>query len=371
MPKKCNRCGAVNSDNNPFCTNCGARFVESISNFKKSTDEINNFEKKPQDDSEEKITYEKESKIRQEINEQSNYYEPSYPPEESNKKKPMIAIITILIVLILVAATFIVIFNQDKGNEIDEYINSIKSKIEGGPTVSMQSLACGNFQSIPQEGSLAKYYLYNQGEKVGEAYEVNTGETNYNGINCYKMLGRSNIDMTYQSTEIAFVMDYTYYIKTDNNIPIYMEMDYDYSQPQDMKASSEISWDENTGEIKMTMPNSNQEMIMDFPQEYWGIIDSVNDLYVGYSNEFEYTMTISGSTNDVNMDISINEQEDVTVPSGTFENCYVIEITQSYSYSTISSQKIWISEDGFVPKVELNSSGMDITQELEGYYTTN
>ena len=152
-------------------------------------------------------------------------------------------------------------------------------------------------------------------------------------------------------------------------------IDYDLSGSQGGKMSSTISWNQNTGEIKMTIPVSSQEITLNFPTEYWGLLSSVDDLYVGYSKEFDYTMTNEGTTTGISMNISVTSQTDVTVLAGTFEDCYVLECAQIESNSYSSNQpsvfmKVWISEDGVVPKVESTVLGMYITQELEGYYTT-
>jgi len=217
--------------------------------------------------------------------------------------------------------------------------------------------------------------MYYNGEKIGETVEANAGVTTYNGINCYKILGRSDIEMSVMGTTTSFTIDYTYYINENTNLPVYMNIDYDLSESQGGKMSSTISWNQNTGEIKMTIPVSSQEITLNFPTEYWGLLSSVDDLYVGYSKEFDYTMTNEGTTTGISMNISVTSQTDVTVLAGTFEDCYVLEFAQIESNSYSSNQpsvfmKVWISEDGVVPKVESTVLGMYITQELEGYYTT-
>ena len=118
-----------------------------------------------------------------------------------------------------------------------------------------------------------------------------------------------------------------------------------------------------------------------FPTEYWGLVSSVDDLYVGYNEEIEYTISSSDFDEDVemNMQISVTGKEDITVPSGTFENCYILEVEQTQSdYSSYGSfeatTKIWITEDGEFPQSEISMSTsgipIDITSKLEGYYST-
>jgi hypothetical protein len=297
------------------------------------------------------------------------------PEKKSKKNKMIIAALAIAIAAAVIGAAVFVIFTGEnkEESELDQLLNSHTSKIEGGPTVNMQSLGSGNFQSIPDENCIAKYYLYYQGEKVGEIAEANTGKTTYNGINCHRIIGRSTTSLNYMEYEIAFTMDYTYYINANNNIPVYMKADYAYSKPQKIEASSTISWNQNTGEIKTTIPITNKEITMVFPTEYWGMIDSLDDLYVGYSNTVYYTMQSEGIDTDMKMTISVTDQEDVTVPAGTFEDCYVIQFVQSEKnsyFGQTASIKIWISPEGVVPKANTNTGGLDLTQKLEGYYTT-
>ena len=381
MFKRCPKCGIQNNENVPFCTNCGAKFEEKISDFKQptETEKIDAFEQQSSDVYKESAYFEAPKPV-ESMPEYQPYGQPSpYIPEKQSKKtKPIIAIVAIAIAAIVVATAFFVLFTGEKDeekSELDRLLDSITGKIEGGPTVSLQSLGSGNFQSIPADGCIAKYYMYYNGEKIGETVEANAGVTTYNGINCYKILGRSDITLTFMETTTSFTIDYTYYINENTNLPVYMNIDYDLSESQGGKMSSTISWNQNTGEIKMTIPVSAQEITLNFPTEYWGLLSSVDDLYVGYSKEFDYTMTNEGTTTGISMNISVTSQTDVTVLAGTFEDCYVLEFVQIESNSYSSNQpsvfmKVWISEDGVVPKVESTVLGMYITQELEGYYTT-
>jgi len=381
MFKLCPKCGIKNKEDSPFCTNCGAKFEEKIKDLKQSpeTEKIDTFEQQSS-----------------EINKESPYFEapkpvesmPEYQPygqtsthiteKQSKKKRTIIAVVSIAIAAIIIATAFFILFIGEKNgekNELDQLLDSIKNKIEGGPTVSLQSLGSGNFQSIPADGCIAKYYMYYNGEKIGETVAANAGITTYNGINCYKILGRSDLTLTIMETTTSFTIDYTYYINKNTNIPVYMNMDYTSPESQGGKMSSTISWNQNTGEIKMTIPLSAQEITLNFPTEYWGELLSVDDLYIGYSKEFDYTMTNEGITSDISMNVSITNKTNVTVPAGTFENCNLLEFAQIesnyYSYNQPSVfMKVWISEDGVVPKVESTVLNMYISQELEGYYST-
>ena len=381
MFKRCPKCGIQNNENVSFCTNCGAKFEEKVSDFKQptETEKIDAFEQQSSGIYKESAYFEAPKPV-ESMPEYQPYGQPSpYIAEKQAKKtKPIIAIVAIAIAAIVVATAFFVLFTGEKDeekSELDRLLDSITGKIKGGPTVSLQSLGSGNFQSIPADGCIAKYYMYYNGEKIGETVEANAGVTTYNGINCYKILGRSDIEMSVMGTTTAFTIDYAYYINENTNIPVYMDIDYDLSGSQGGKMSSTISWNQNTGEIKMTIPVSAQEITLNFPTEYWGLLSSVDDLYVGYSKEFDYTMTNEGTTTGISMNISVTSQTDVTVLAETFEDCYVLEFAQIESNYYSSNQpsvfmKVWISEDGVVPKVESTVLGMYITQELEGYYTT-
>ena len=376
MLKKCSKCGAANDFDAPFCTNCGARFFKNISDFKKNDNNTSNFEKQPSNLTLQNNSYNDNNPNNQKRNYIENNYQNFKQDKKTSKKKPIVIVLSVIIVIMIVVIAFFVFLPGDKekkDNNLDMILDSITGEIDGGPSVSMQSLGSGNFQSIPDEDCVAKYYIYYKGEKVGEAVEANSGTTKYKGYNCYKILGRSDSDITYEGHDIEFTIDYTYYVRVDNNIPVYMSMNYIYTKPSNTKASSSISWDQNTGEIKMALPGNNN-IIMNFPTEYWGMLSSIDDLYVGYSNNIQYSLTQGGSDTEIEMNIEVEKQEDVTVPAGTFENCYLIEFSQNEANSLFGNPdvflKIWISEEGFSPKVITKSSGLELTQELEGYYTT-
>ena len=82
-----------------------------------------------------------------------------------------------------------------------------------------------------------------------------------------------------------------------------------------------------------------------------------------------------GEDSDVSLTFTVTDKEDVSVPAGTFQGCYVINIDQDFTDTNTDqvsefNMKIWISENGIVPKSETTTSGFDMTQKLEGYYTS-
>ncbi len=354
MPKNCLKCGATNDENSMFCINCGNKFETAIPESQNPTT--------------------------------------TYPGKTKNKKKMITATIAIVIAIALISVGFFVLFigeKQTEKDELDYLLENITGKIEGGPTVSLQSMAGGNFQAVPAEGCIAKYYVYYDGEKIGESVQANAGKTTYGGISCYKILGRTDIEMSIMGFQMAFVMDYTYYVNEDNNLPVAMNLEYEYTKPAQIKGlsmSSQFNWDQSTGEITMSMGNplggGDISLTMMLPEEYWGLLNTYDSLYAGYSKEINYSMLYLGETVYITMTVDVTGMEDITVIAGTFEDCYVIEMEQEILSGSTSApvntyMKFWISKDGVTPKAETSaeSLGYGITdfsmiQELEGYYTT-
>lgn len=349
MGKNCQNCGIANADDNIFCINCGEKLSPGSTEVKSITEPI----------------AEPYASV------------PPLPPSEiKSKKKPMIIAVTIIVAILLVTATFFLFFYKENiTSKVNTFFETAQ-KVSGGPAVSLQSLASGNVNSAPASGHGAKYYMYLDGKKIGESKEINDGETTYNGINCYKILGTSNLELTVTNTLIEATVEYASYVNKNDKTPIHMDFTYKYTKPQTIEMPMLIDFDRNAGTITTSI--SNQNMILNMPKEYWGMISSVNDLYVGFSKDFDCTMTAQGNNINVNYNITVLRQEDVTVLAGTFEDCYLVEFKVTYGSFTMSSSnmnmKIWISQDGVMPKAEITSgiitgsSSSKITQELEGYY---
>jgi uncharacterized membrane protein YvbJ len=114
MPKNCLKCGAYNEENSMFCSNCGNKLETTTL------------------DTQNKVTI--------------------YPEKTKNKKKMIIATVSIVIAISLITMGFLILFmgeEQTEKDELDYLIENITGKIEGGPTVSLQSMAGGNFQTVP------------------------------------------------------------------------------------------------------------------------------------------------------------------------------------------------------------------------------
>ena len=361
----CPNCGKANDDDSLYCVNCKSEFRKIENQQIKQTNNSTNFNQLSE-----------------------SYYNPSIN-NQKNKKKKLMIIASIAISIILISAGFYIFFinPNDEQSEIELMINNIGSKIDGAPTASLQSLASGNLPTIPDENCLAKYYLYDDSEKIGEIIEGNVGIETYNGINCYKILGRSTVASEFGGQDVDFQMDYTFYCEVDTYLPVYMSIVYDYTKPEILKEAEftvKINWDQNSGEIN-TVTNllgqtSTTTSIV--PTDYWGMVSDASDLYTGYNAEVNYEISTSeiDSNIDMKMQINIVDIEDVNVPSGTFENCYVLEIEQSQSglfrYNGLdSTTKIWITEDSKYPQAQFTMSAggipIDMTSKLEGYYNIN
>lgn len=105
-----------------------------------------------------------------------------------------------------------------------------------------------------------------------------------------------------------------------------------------------------------------REMTFLLPPERWGGID------VGYSEQFTYTIHLGGIP-EVTVEMIAIEKEDVVVPSGTYENCFVVNGTQPEMDLEIT---LWVTEQGIVPQAEITMAvrGVDpltLTMKLEHY----
>jgi hypothetical protein len=104
------------------------------------------------------------------------------------------------------------------------------------------------------------------------------------------------------------------------------------------------------------------EMTLLLPPEHWGAID------VGYSEQFTYTVPYSGLA-ELSVEMTVVRKEDVAIPSGTYENCFVVNGTQPEIGLEMT---LWVTEQGVVPQAEITMAvrGVDhltLTIKLERY----
>jgi hypothetical protein len=105
-----------------------------------------------------------------------------------------------------------------------------------------------------------------------------------------------------------------------------------------------------------------KEMTLLLPPERWGSID------VGYSEQFTSMLPLD-NVPEVTVEMTAIEKEDVVVPSGTYENCFVVNGTQP---EMDLEMKLWVTEQGVVPQAEITMAvrGVDhltLTMKLEHY----
>jgi len=353
MVKFCPKCGTQNFENGIFCSSCGYRFESKITQTPQPQQTHNN-------------------QLQQNPSEQYQQYNQYYPPVQSKPRnmKPILAIIAVAIAAIVITASVFLVFTGNNSNSNTSNVQKIP--VSGGPRVNMQSLASGSTQTVPEEGCTATYYCYYNGNKIGEITESCTGEMTYNGKNCLKGIGAGELQLEIMGSSVSTTYEYIVYYEKDTLAMVYMTSTYSYTEPYPITMTVTTDYDESSSQIITTTTYLGQtsSSVTTVPSNYWELDDElVNNLYVGYSTEVSYTVDVDGYESDVTMAISITGIEDVTVPQGTFEGCYVIEIDAG---SSLISIKIWMNENGIVPKLTTSMLSLsDITLELHEYYTTS
>ena len=224
-------------------------------------------------------------------------------------------------------------------------------------------------------------------------------------------------------------MNYYYYVDAEDNSPVYLSLDYAfdisefsysssyYDDLNTMKMTLEMNWDKDDNKVLTTISMISDMMDMkadigiEFSEEYWDLNTDIDDLYVGFSKKFSFDSTIDFNNIEITSDddyyddlynddslyddleqktttdveIKVTGKEDITVPIGRYENCYILQIKQTQKSESIyetsittstseSTTKIWIDENGVMPQAEqsidttgFGSSSMKLTQKLESY----
>ena len=372
MVKFCSSCGIKSYNHESFCMHCGSEFEGNLPSSMPMQPQV------------------------QPEQTQQQYTPPSsYPDLHSSSKsgKPMMVIIAIIVAAMIAVAGVAAIFTMSNNDENDSSSDGGGSFITDtsfstsldGPVINLQSLASGNFQSIPAEGYYTKYGYYLSGEKIGFISLTNTGITTYSGKECYKIIGDSNFEMEQYEISLEISMDYTYYVVKSNMMPIYMtmDMDYDYDESLGIPAMDTITmnfyWDHNTGEMTATTSMLGETITMsyDLPQDYWGIT-SFDDLPVTFT--FDTSLDIPGASSETILTTTTvskeAETEDVTAAGKTW-NCNIVnmdQVTEGSAYSqgqeSTVNMKMWVTDDGIVPKIETTSTTtatVSMTLILEEY----
>ena len=108
--------------------------------------------------------------------------------------------------------------------------------------------------------------------------------------------------------------------------------------------------------------DATREMAFLLPPERWRGID------VGYSQQFTYTIPLGGIP-EITVDITAIGKEDVVVPSGTYEDCFLVNGTQP---GMDMEMTLWVTEQGIVPQAEITMAvrglgDLTLTMKLEHY----
>ena len=193
----------------------------------------------------------------------------------------------------------------------------------------------------------ATYGYYFQESRVGELQFASVGNRTYQ---TYQFEGEFNIDITIGEVGASF----------DGEVG-----DFRNSVPQ--SKSSGGSYEDSSLPFPTAIDAAifvdvTREMTFLLPPERWGGID------VGYSEQFTYMIHLGGIP-EVTVDMTAIEKEDVVVPSGTYENCFVVNGTQPEMELEIT---LWVTEQGIVPQAEITMAvrGVDpltLTMKLEHY----
>lgn len=360
MYRYCSKCGCKCLENTKFCTRCGVELVQySASTTPEAVNNYNDFEQQVSD------TYEQpqpqQAVAPQHYPQQQDYCNQRKP----SKLKPILAVIgTIAIVGMVIAILLFVPFNSNNTTPNIGYTTV-------GPKVSLQSLANGNTLVIPEVGFTGVYGYYTEGNKIGEISFTSEGYKIYNDEQCIKVVGDGYFDFSSTSQEASVNYGYNAYVANDDYNLKYLNMVLTYEFPEgldfDMDLDTDVTmeFDEDKGEItsSYTANGADNSIVMKMSDEYWELSDMFTNLYVGYKNEFLYTIQIPPSSietmeysSEVTIKFEVTGQEDVTVPAGKFKDCYIVEYRQEYYGSFSTSSTVWVNENGIVPKMELAGS---------------
>ena len=193
----------------------------------------------------------------------------------------------------------------------------------------------------------ATYGYYFQESRVGELQFASVGNRTYQ---TYQFEGEFNIDITIGEIGASF----------DGEVG-----DFRNSVPQ--SKSSGGSYEDSSLPFPTAIDAAifvdvTREMTFLLPPERWGGID------VGYSEQFTSMIPLGGIP-ELTVDMTATRKEDAVVPSGTYENCFVVNGTQPEMELEIT---LWVTEQGIVPQAEITMAvrGVDpltLTMKLEHY----
>jgi hypothetical protein len=190
----------------------------------------------------------------------------------------------------------------------------------------------------------ATYGYYFQETRVGQVQLASVGNVTY------QFEGEFNIDTTVGEVKVSF----------DGEIG-----DFRDSVPQ--STSFGKSYDDSSLPFPTAIDTDifidlTTEMTLLLPPERWGAID------VGYSEQFTPWISYGGIA-ELTVEMTVIGKEDVVVPSGTYNNCFLVNGTQPDMGLEMT---LWVTEQGVVPQAEITMAvrGVDhltLTMKLEHY----
>lgn len=350
MVKYCPNCGKENYEDDFFCKECNAPIPE-----------------KPQINGSSPINNEP-------ITSQS--YQ-SFESEAPHRKSKLLVVIGVLgIIAILIAVSFSVFFYSNKENpEITKYYLR-----NDGPKINLQSSLTGSISSIVEQGYFATYGYYYQDQKIGTSTVENAGQEVFQGVGCSKIKTSGDMDMVIGANPVKCTFESFEYRMLEDNTPYYMSINFQYSKPTAFTMSTNYQWDRQNNKMEYTVSLSGQQTNVEciLPDDYWSLFGSMSYLQIGYSKELKYNMnTTAVGYVEVTMTLRVLEQENVSVGNGEYNDCYKIEVYQTYELlgSNYSNTFIfWVNDQGVMPQAETTSNyGGTITamlMKLDEYYTT-
>ncbi len=223
---------------------------------------------------------------------------------------------------------------------------------------------------------------------------------------------------------MSFSMDYSELLSLMQEYSSYYSSEY-VDMSSDTVLRCEVNWykDENRADMEFSggsvLKNINADLTAEFSEDYWNMDTSVDELSENYHRFISFTMDMKvndyefetetrilsgvdendtavtididsdGSSDEcledyssytkVDMEMQVTGVEDVEVPYGRFNDCYILQITQTeteehsniYSSSSSSEQsstKLWLTEDGVMPKAEYSIMGSTMSTSSMGNY---
>jgi len=187
----------------------------------------------------------------------------------------------------------------------------------------------------------ATYGYYFQESRVGEVQLASVGNVTY------QFEGEFSINITIGEVGVSFngeVGDFRYSVPRSTSLG----RSYGDSSPPFPPSIDAAIF------VDVTL-----QMTFLLPPERWG------GIHVGYSAQF--TSMAPYSLPKLNVEMTAIGKEDVVVPSGTYENCFVVNGTQP---DMDLEMTLWVTEQGVVPQAEITMAvrGVDpltLTMKLE------